>query len=205
MRTAYLFFVVLTACGGKVVFVEDGAEGGNAGTGANGSGPSTNSSTGTGTVQTPCEQACSQHPECFENGTGDCTGQCLGMYPDTCHAEVDALILCFLANVGPSCRLSGECSSEQAAVDDCLDQGQCQNRECEVGDWFCRCSGTCAGVDLEENCYLVRSPGPGDDPPVQVTCECLSDGIFIGSCGDVELHCDLSAGCCQDVLLDHRG
>ena len=192
------------ACGGSVVFVEDGGEGGSGG-----SGPTTASSTtktttkatttttgpssvSTGVALTPCETFCgAPSGECFG---ADCEQVCASIYTPGCEAESDALILCYAQYLNAGCGIGSECFGPENAYSACVSQPtDCQDFECDGQGDYCDCYGQCFGTNLEQYCYAT---------PSSIECTCYGDFGTIGTCSQPSLSCSLDTGCCKQFFFE---
>jgi hypothetical protein len=189
---------LLVACGGNVVFVEDGDDGIGSGAGGPGSGPG--SGTASGKV-TGCDLLCAQHADCL--GGGDCQATCKQIYVPGCEAEADALATCLAGAFGPSCDVGFECVSEIEAYSSCAGgieppppDPSCATSSCDAGGESCGCDGTCFGGDLSVGCQTVPDGG--------VECKCSydgPDGHADAVCSQFSLDCSLETNCCQSALF----
>ncbi|MBL8743737.1 MAG: hypothetical protein JNK04_21655 [Myxococcales bacterium] len=180
MRAALLALVALTACGGKVVFVDDGG-------GGDGQGGQLTTSTGTTPLGTPCEKLCFGTPSC-ETKPG-CLESCESNYTLGCEAEADAFYLCQFESFDPVTCAPSFCEAELDALHACQD-GACST-SCDQDEFSCSCSQSCEFEILDVRCSL----GPSG-----VECECQRNGAFVGTCGESALDCDPSAGCCAQIF-----
>lgn len=191
------------ACGGSVVFVEDGGDGGSGGSGpTTASSPTTTktttktttnaqSSVSTGML-TPCETFCSAPAgQCFG---GDCPQVCANVYVPGCEAESDALILCYAKYLNAGCGIGTECLDQENAYSACVSQPtDCQDFECDGQGDYCDCYGQCFGTNLEQYCYAT---------PSSIECTCYGDFGTIGTCSQPSLSCSLDTGCCKQFFFE---
>src|SRR5206468_1235589 len=70
---------------------------------------------------------------------------------------------------------------------------------CSGMEFFCTCSATCQGLNLEADCKT--------DPNGQSSCNCLINGQFVGGCGGPSqgIACDVFGGCCADFFPEQGG
>ncbi len=200
MRTLPFLAILAAACGGNVVYVDDG--GGGSGSGASGpvgpgttSGPTTNTSVSATSVTTgfmsTCQAVCSAASQCFE---GNCLDQCASLYVPGCDAVTDAFLLCAIANLpAGQCEISGNaCESEAMAYDACVNgtpppPPDCSQSSCAFE--VCWCSADCFGGTLVADCDDF---GPSN-------CRCYFDDQLIGTCDGQT--CQVEQSCCYDLLL----
>jgi hypothetical protein len=178
--------VALAACGGQVVFEEDGGGVG----GSTASSQSTSSSTDKpkpGPEPDPrrdlCESIC--QPPCAEN---NCVESCLDeLFGGGCDHQAGDLITCWANNLDiNSCTIIGACEAEQAAYAECP-LNTCSDG-CSHSDLDCSCLRDCDGGEYQMSCELI------DD--AVANCECSIGGTLIVTCVETHLACDIDFGCC---------
>lgn len=194
----------LGACGGNVVFVEDGGEGGSGASGpTTTSSPTTTKATTQATnttsassvstgMQTPCETFCSAPAaECFGS---DCAQVCANVYVPGCEAESEALILCYAQYLTAGCGIGSECFQYENAYSQCVSAPTgCSDFECEADGDYCDCYGQCFGTNLEQYCFVT---------PTLTQCNCYGDFGLIGNCSQPTLSCSLDTGCCKQFFFE---
>lgn len=192
----------VVACGGSVVFSEDGEGGSGASASTSTSSPGTTKATKAGTttpasssstVLTPCQAFCQGiGGQCH----GDqCLAACEAAYVAGCEAQADALINCFALHYNSECLIPGDqCLGQEVAYNDCLTtHPPCDTFECVEDVEYCYCSGECLGSPHSQECYWT-----GD----VVQCDCYGDFGVVGSCNQESLSCELDTGCCKELLFE---
>ncbi len=201
--------LVGAACGGKVVYIEDGDGSGGSGAAGGagpgpgpGPGPSQTSTTTTGPGDT-CTQFCAVWGACSEGG--NCVAECQQLFGDDCDAEANAFLVCLTQNFNGTCEIDGDtCSFELNQYAACTSTGPgCVTDFCDGGGpGGCYCQGTCFGQDLlEQQCFGPMPGGPGGGPPPPPLCDCFFNGEYIGSCDSPGFECSIEGGCCQNLLF----
>jgi len=194
---------LLVACGGNVVFVEDGDDGIGSGAGGPGSGPGAGPGSGTASGQgNGCQLLCATHPECLD--VGDCESTCEQIYVAGCEKEADALVTCLAHAFDANCSVGFDCVAEIEAYGSCVSVNppppppdpECTTNGCDGGGNQCGCQGDCFGGQLNVRCQNVPDEG--------VICDCSfdgQDGHQDASCQQGQLDCSLETSCCVTALF----
>jgi hypothetical protein len=179
--------------------------------GEGGSGSATSSATSTGTTNPTAGglQTCADLCHRLETNNCavpqlDCTAFCQDQFDDVgeCEDELDAVYACWLPLAG-ECpdEPPPECKAEEDAFKACDAIHGCGSAECSAGGGpngaeSCGCKQTCAMKDLETSCM-------SDPMAMKSTCDCLVDGVSIGTCeGGAELSCGIEGGCCEALFKE---
>lgn len=197
--------LTLVACGGKVVYSEDGDGGGGAG-GVGGTGPgpgsSVSSTTNVATSSTvstssgpmnACELLCSSLELCIGP---TCLQDCASIFGQGCDPQAESLLGCYVNAVDPmSCEYDGSCDQLIVEYDQCVNGGaDCFETECFGGGNGCGCDGVCfQDVGVKVECNFQPNGG--------VTCDCTTNQGFGTQCFQDELECSIQGSCCYDALF----
>jgi hypothetical protein len=191
MRALAAALVTLTACGGKVVYLEDGDGGGS-------SSSSPSSAAGTeqfepGPEPDPRGEVCALW--CQKNACSteleDCEKECAENFGAGCDSPIASYLGCLGEGFDvEACQQTDPCVAEEQAVAECP-PGWC-SEGCSDTDQSCSCLRNCDDRALLVDCTLV-----GD---AQADCDCKIDGTVVSTCSETHLACDMDFGCCAQAF-----
>jgi hypothetical protein len=194
----------LSACGGTILFEEDGA-GGAGGRTFSSSNDASSTSTGTSTPPADLTPACAHHCDavasagCFD--LDHCRAGCMALYGSGCDEQVEALLACLPEWLSGACQiLYAEdppygCGTLFDEANYCnIAASACDMSGAEItGNVSCAGRGTCGAYDYEIAC---------DDG---ARCTCKLGGELVGECAmpfaGAEA-CVLGVSCCRGFFAD---
>jgi len=199
MRTilATSAFLWLAGCAGDVtVSGQGGASQGGTTTGAGGAAPTRSASTSAGDPADVCDALCAKLAS-LGCPSGSCQQDCAAFVSGACSAQATAVVSCFAANA-TSCDDDNPppaCTDELTTLDACEFAG-CMPGTCSgmgsSGQSLCECKATCPQGELAVSC----SSAPDGDH-----CDCLVNGMVIGSCVEpISTQCSIQHGCCSNLF-----